>query len=294
MAMGPEIVMPLDQIEVNKEENIREDTKKKASEGGYGEIDELAADLKTQGQLQAAAVRKVKGKYELVFGFRRYLAAKKLGWKELRVQIVDLDDAGVDWARLRENEARHNLSSYEKSLGYFRQHKQHGWSVADLSARSGQDKGTVENHLRIHRECVKEALDAFRVGQFNHTLLCKLAARTKEQQKDFVVGVGTRAGQFAMDSFREFEKLGYTWEGGEEPSDDGSEASEKPKSVRPGKAALSKAFDWAKENKLADAEHLLGWVLGKKGYGGSKLEWKGKIFDPKAKPPKEETADKDE
>jgi ParB/RepB/Spo0J family partition protein len=280
------MVVPLKDINADKGLNVvREDTRRQG-DGGYGSIDELAASLESSGQLQPVVVRPaVDGKFELVFGFRRLLAAKKLGWKSVRAEIRDIKGDDKDWIQFQENDARHNLSSYERTMAIHRQHATHKWSVQKIAKSTGSDDATIQNHIRIVEKAAPDVLDRYRTGQFSNTLMLKIIGKlNKEQQREFCEKVGTRSGTNAAAALDEFLKVGSVGES-EGSDDDGSEAggSDKPaKADRPGKATLAKAFDWAQANKLGEAEHILGWVLGRKGYGGSKLTVKGNVFDPKA------------
>lgn len=54
-----------------------------------GKIESLAAAMDAVGQLQPIRVQRVKaGKYLVVFGRRRFLAAKKLKWETIRAEVV--------------------------------------------------------------------------------------------------------------------------------------------------------------------------------------------------------------
>ena len=67
----------IEEIKVNKKKRIRQDN---------GNIDELARSMSKYGLLQPIVVGR---KFDLIAGYRRYLAAKKLGWKYIEVVAID-------------------------------------------------------------------------------------------------------------------------------------------------------------------------------------------------------------
>lgn len=77
-----------------------------------GDIEGLADSLESVGLLQPVAVTKdEKGRYALVAGHRRLLAAKKAGWKNVPVHVVDLDD--ILLGQYHENGFRKELTPSE-------------------------------------------------------------------------------------------------------------------------------------------------------------------------------------
>lgn len=78
-----------------------------------GDLDRLADSLEAVGLIQPVAVTKDEnGKYALVAGHRRLLAAKKAGWKTVPVHVVDLDD--ILLGQYHENGFRKDLTPTEK------------------------------------------------------------------------------------------------------------------------------------------------------------------------------------
>jgi|WetSurMetagenome_2_1015567.scaffolds.fasta_scaffold1503412_1 ParB family transcriptional regulator, chromosome partitioning protein len=67
----------IDEIKINKKKRIRRD---------IGNIDELTRSMSKLGLLQPLVVDR---NFNLIAGYRRYLAARKLGWKSIEVLAVD-------------------------------------------------------------------------------------------------------------------------------------------------------------------------------------------------------------
>lgn len=82
-------------------------------------IDELEESLGKYGQFSPIRVRRSKecnGRFQIIFGNRRLLAAKKLGWSEINAEVVDASDSEVLEMAFSENEHRRDFSDYEKAL----------------------------------------------------------------------------------------------------------------------------------------------------------------------------------
>ena len=83
------------------------------------EIDNLAHSLAAAGQEEPIIVReKTSGRYELIGGHRRVRAARSLGWTEVTANIVDRSDRDAELATMVSNEARIDLSDYERGKLY--------------------------------------------------------------------------------------------------------------------------------------------------------------------------------
>lgn len=87
---------------------------------GYDEaaIDELAENMKAVGQAQPIVIRELEdGTLERIIGFRRVLAAKKLGWKEIRADVYyGLGDRDASLMQLSENIMREDTNIYDQTV----------------------------------------------------------------------------------------------------------------------------------------------------------------------------------
>ena len=86
-------------------------------------LQELANSIKKNGIIQPIAVRPNKsgdGKYEIVAGERRWLAAQRAGLHEIPVTILDLSDVETLEVAIVENIQRDDLNPIEEARGYKR------------------------------------------------------------------------------------------------------------------------------------------------------------------------------
>ena len=84
-------------------------------------IEELSMSIKENGIIQPIAVRPNKyeaGKYEIIAGERRWLAAQKAGLNEVPVIILDIDDQKSLEIAIVENVQRQDLNIVEEAKGY--------------------------------------------------------------------------------------------------------------------------------------------------------------------------------
>ena len=84
---------------------------------------ELANSIKKNGIIQPIAVRPKKnedGKYEIVAGERRWIAAQRAGLHEIPVTILDLSDVESLEVAIVENIQRDDLNPVEEARGYKR------------------------------------------------------------------------------------------------------------------------------------------------------------------------------
>lgn len=83
------------------------------------EIDNLAHSLAAAGIEDPIMVRaKPDGRYELIGGHRRTRAARSLGWTDISANIVAKDDRQAELATMVQNEARVDLTDYERGKLY--------------------------------------------------------------------------------------------------------------------------------------------------------------------------------
>jgi len=125
-----------------------------------GELDELAASLKTSGLLQPIAVRIAREstaagpasrrlRYELLAGERRLRAAAHLGWSEIPAIIKDVDDRTALTVALVENLQRTDLNPMEEAEGYAQLVQSFSLTQQEVADAVGKDRSTVANTLRL-------------------------------------------------------------------------------------------------------------------------------------------------
>jgi len=113
------------------------------------EIDELAESIKERGLLQAITVAERDGRFEIVFGDRRYLAHKKLGLEEIRAVVREYSDQDIAIDRATENGQRADLSPLEAAAEYANLHEAHGMSFDQIGKMLGKSGGVIKRLVMV-------------------------------------------------------------------------------------------------------------------------------------------------
>lgn len=115
------------------------------------ELEELAKDIQERGLLQVPCVRPAAaaGRYQLVYGERRYRACGILGWPMLPVVIRQLDDTQAFAAMLVENNQRKDPDPIDQAQGFQRATTEHGWSVQQIYEHTRVKVQTINARLAL-------------------------------------------------------------------------------------------------------------------------------------------------
>ena len=115
-------------------------------------LDELSSSIKENGVIQPIAVRPNKyepGKFEIVAGERRWLAAQKAGLNEVPVVVLDIDDQKSLEIAIVENVQRQDLNVVEEARGYQKLIKEFGYDHKKISKFMSKSRSHVSNTLRL-------------------------------------------------------------------------------------------------------------------------------------------------
>ena len=115
-------------------------------------IIELSNSIKQNGLIQPIAVRTDKmdpGKFQIVAGERRWLAAQRAGLHEVPIVVLELDDNEALEVAIVENIQRENLNSVEEAKGYERLHKEFGYDHEKIAKFISKSRSHVSNTLRL-------------------------------------------------------------------------------------------------------------------------------------------------
>ena len=113
---------------------------------------ELSSSIKKNGVIQPIAVRPNKyepGKYEIVAGERRWLAAQKAGLNDVPAIILDIDDQKSLEIAIVENVQRQDLNAIEEAKGYQRLTKEFGYDQEKISKFMSKSRSHISNTLRL-------------------------------------------------------------------------------------------------------------------------------------------------
>ncbi len=115
-------------------------------------LEELANSIKKNGIIQPIAVRPNKsseGKYEIIAGERRWLAAQRAGLHEIPVTILDLSDVESLEVAIVENIQRDDLNPIEEAKGYKRLNEEFKYDHESISKLMSKSRSHISNTLRL-------------------------------------------------------------------------------------------------------------------------------------------------
>jgi ParB family chromosome partitioning protein len=113
------------------------------------EIADLADSIRTHGILQPLIVRRLGDGFELVAGERRLRAALAADWRQVPVQVRDVDDRQMAELAIVENVQRKDLNAIEKAESFQRYIDQYQCTQEELAARVQIDRSTLANLIRL-------------------------------------------------------------------------------------------------------------------------------------------------
>ena len=115
-------------------------------------LEELANSIRKNGIIQPIAVRESKsqsGKYEIIAGERRWLAAQRAGLHEIPVTVLDLTDVESLEVAIVENIQRDDLNPIEEARGYKRLNEEFKYDHESISKLMSKSRSHISNTLRL-------------------------------------------------------------------------------------------------------------------------------------------------
>ncbi|WP_440913917.1 ParB/RepB/Spo0J family partition protein [Candidatus Pelagibacter sp.] len=113
---------------------------------------ELTNSIKERGMIQPIIVRKSNdsvGKFEIIAGERRWLAAQRAGLHNVPVVITEADDLKSLEFAIVENVQRHDLNPLEEAQGYKRLIDEFSYDQEKVSKFIGKSRSHITNSLRL-------------------------------------------------------------------------------------------------------------------------------------------------
>jgi ParB family chromosome partitioning protein len=146
-------------------------------------LEELTQSIRANGLIQPITVSKLpSGKYQIVAGERRWRAAQLAGLKEIPALVRTVEREKQLELALIENIQREDLNPIEIATAFQRLVSEHGLSHEQIAERTGKDRSTVTNFLRLLRlsPFVRQELIAGRISMGHARALLNI---TDEQQQ---------------------------------------------------------------------------------------------------------------
>jgi ParB/RepB/Spo0J family partition protein len=147
-------------------------------------LEELTDSVKQKGVIQPIIVRPVKdnGHYEIVAGYRRYLAATAAELPTIPAIIESMSDESALEVAMTENSQREDVNPIDEALG-FKRMLDTGQDIESIAARIAHPVAYVQGRIKLLDLC-KEARKAVADGKISlgHAQVL-LRLRSKNEQK---------------------------------------------------------------------------------------------------------------
>ena len=142
-----------------------------------GDLSELVESIRTHGVQTPIRVRpcsSAEGRYELVYGQRRFLAAQKAGLSQVPAVVAAMTDEEVLEAQLVENGQRQDVHPMEEAEAFQALAEKFGRSVDEVAAAVGKPRSYVLFRLKLC-ELRPKAREAFFADKFTAQVAYLLA-----------------------------------------------------------------------------------------------------------------------
>jgi ParB family chromosome partitioning protein len=157
-------------------------------------LQELAQSIRANGLIQPITVQKLgAGKYEIIAGERRWRAARLAGLESIPALVRHAEDHERLELALIENIQREDLNPLEIAEGFLHLAQEHGLSHEEIAQRTGKDRSTVTNFLRLLKlnPHVREALSQQKISMGHARALLNISdAHRQNEACDEIVSKG--------------------------------------------------------------------------------------------------------
>ena len=132
-------------------------------------LHELAASIRSNGVVQPVVVRRVEGRYQLIAGERRWRASKLAGKQTVPAIVKEASNEQAMEMTIIENLQREDLNPIEQARAYERLSREFTLTQEQMAQRTGKDRSSVANFLRLLKLPVEVQLDVESGGlSFGH------------------------------------------------------------------------------------------------------------------------------
>lgn len=141
-----DLIIPLNNLRISKSLNI----------------EKITQSIRQHGLIHPLTVRPTDRGFEIIAGYRRYLACRNLKWKKIPCSIVYLDETQSFELALVENIRRKSFTPIEEATAFKSYVSDHGWgSVAKLSRKIGRSPSAIVRRIGL-LELPDEVLEEIR------------------------------------------------------------------------------------------------------------------------------------
>lgn len=156
-------------------------------------MDELVDSIKQLGVLQPIVVTKVKNRYEIVAGHRRFEAAKLTGMVKIPAIVKNYTLACLEAAKMHENAKRTDINPLEEAVYFKRLIEEKGFKAAQICELLGRTKGYVSQRIAMF-DYPTPLLCAVRDGVLKFSSARQLMIIKDPALRDYYIDCAIRSG----------------------------------------------------------------------------------------------------
>jgi ParB/RepB/Spo0J family partition protein len=147
-------------------------------------LEELARDLKRRGQQQNVGLKAVGGRYQIVWGHRRYVAAGMAGLHQLFAKVYGEDETVGPGDMFAENIHREDVNDADVAEWIGERVTKDGWDEARLMAETGKKADWIGDRYRLLQGDYEVFL-ALQRGQIKFSVARELNKEDSEKYRRF-------------------------------------------------------------------------------------------------------------
>ena len=137
-------------------------------------IEKIANSIRQHGLLHPLVVKPRLDYFEIVAGYRRYLACKSLRWKRIPCHIVNLDDMQTFEVAMVENIRRKSFTPLEEANAFRIYVSDKGWGgVTDLSNKIGRSSSSIIRRIGL-LDLPEDVLDSIKRSELSPSTAVEL------------------------------------------------------------------------------------------------------------------------
>lgn len=155
----------------------------------FKDIDVLAENIKARGievplkVRPIAADENISAHFEIVFGERRWRAARKAGLTEVPALVKEMTDAEALELMLVELAQTSDVHPIEEAEAYRELHERHGMSVEEIALKVGKSKRTVYERLQLAGKATQLVKDASLKGDLEPSIAILVSRGPAQHQE---------------------------------------------------------------------------------------------------------------
>mgnify|MGYP000220985076 CR=1 FL=1 len=175
------------------------------------ELEELANSIKEIGLIEPIIVRPKGGRYELISGYRRYMAAKKFGIPRLPARIMEVGDKEALMMSATENIQRTDLDPVAEGELYAKLYYEHKLTIEEISKKVGKSHSYVKARIDLLDQ-PEEIKEMARAGKLKLGIIPHLKKIEDEKERIIVAedlakrGFTIEGAKYVIDAFLKYKK----------------------------------------------------------------------------------------